>query len=138
MCQHRRLCERGEDPPKTGNRSLYFSPSGVYPTGDGAVVITCPSQKFFRNLCDALDLDLADDPRFASVEARQQNEEELDRPDRGAACRAFSQDELVERLVAADVLTAPINDIPEVVIDPQIVHNEMIVETEHATGARSA
>jgi crotonobetainyl-CoA:carnitine CoA-transferase CaiB-like acyl-CoA transferase len=123
----------GEDPPKTGNRSQYFSPSGVYTSGDGrAVVITCPSDKFFRHLCNAIELDLVDDPKFSSVEARQQNEEELDRLI-DARCRAYGRDELVERLIAADVLTAPIKSIPEVVEDEQILHNEMLVEREHPT-----
>lgn len=123
----------GEDPPKTGNRSQYFSPSGVYASGDGrSVVITCPSDKFFRNLCSAIELELADDPRFSSVEARQLHEEELDRLI-NERCAAYGRDELVERLIAADVLTAPIKSIPEVVVDEQIVHNEMIVETSHPT-----
>ena len=123
----------GEEPPKTGNRSQYFSPSGVYTSGDGrAVVITCPSDKFFRNLCSAIELDIADDPKFVSVEARQKHEEELDGLI-GERCRAYGRDELVERLIAADVLTAPIKSIPEVVEDEQILHNDMIVTSEHAT-----
>jgi crotonobetainyl-CoA:carnitine CoA-transferase CaiB-like acyl-CoA transferase len=122
-----------EDPPRTGNRSQYFSPSGVYPTRDGKqVVITCPSDKFFRNLCGALEIELADDPRFANVEARMQNEEELDALLHDH-CRSFDREDLVLRLVAADVLTAPIKNIPELVLDPQILHNEMIVETDHPT-----
>jgi crotonobetainyl-CoA:carnitine CoA-transferase CaiB-like acyl-CoA transferase len=44
----------------------------------------------------------------------------------------FGREELVERLVAGDILTAPINDIADVVGDPQILHNEMIVATDHA------
>jgi len=39
----------------------------------------------------------------------------------------------VEKLVASDVLTAPINDVEDVVKDPQILHNEMIVSTDHPT-----
>ena len=50
----------------------------------------------------------------------------------GARCQEFTRDELVERLVAGDVLTAPINEIPEVAQNPQIRHNQMIVTTEHA------
>jgi crotonobetainyl-CoA:carnitine CoA-transferase CaiB-like acyl-CoA transferase len=93
----------GEDPPRTGNRSQYFSPSGVYPTRDGKqVVITCPSDKFFHNLCVALEVDLADDPRFADVEQRMQHEEELDAL-LHEHCGRFDREDLVERLVAADV-----------------------------------
>ena len=62
----------GEIPPKTGNRSQYFSPSGVYTCGDGKeIVITCPSEKFFGNLCEALDVRWVDDPRFESINMGQ-------------------------------------------------------------------
>ena len=119
--------------PRTGNRSLYFAPSGIYPSRDGGrVVITCPSQKFFVKLCEALGTDWVRDPRFESIDARKQNEDELDRL-LEARCREFDRADLVARLVAGDLLTAPINDIPEVVTDPQIRHNQMIVQTEHAT-----
>jgi len=122
----------GEPPPRTGNRSQYFSPSGIYPCADGKrVVITCPSEKFFRNLCQALEVKWADDPRFQKIDQRLANEEELDRL-LAERTREFKRDELVERLIAADVLTAPINEIPEVTKDPQVRHNEMIVTTEHA------
>jgi len=117
--------------PRTGNRSLYFAPSGLYRCRDGRVVITCPSQKFFVKLCEALETRWVDDPRFASIEARKQNEDELDR-EIEARCMTFSRAELVERLVAGDILTAPINDIPDVVVDPQIRHNDMLVEADHA------
>lgn len=120
----------GEPTPRTGNRSQYFAPSGIYDCRDGKVVITCPSQKFFVNLCEALQVDWADDPRFESIQSRLQNEEELDRM-LNARCRAFGRDDLVERLVASDVLTAPVNETPQVVNDPQIRHNGMIVRTQH-------
>lgn len=121
----------GFDPPRTGNRSLYFAPSGIYRCRDGRVVITCPSQKFFVKLCEALETKWADDERFATIDARKQNEDELDRLIE-ARCLEFGREELVERLVAGDILTAPINEIPDVVGDPQIRHNGMIVEAEHA------
>ncbi len=47
-------------------------------------------------------------------------------------CLQFSRDELVERLIAADVLVAPIQDITEVASDPQVVHNRMVTEVTHA------
>jgi crotonobetainyl-CoA:carnitine CoA-transferase CaiB-like acyl-CoA transferase len=39
----------------------------------------------------------------------------------------------VAKLIAADVLTAPINEVEDVVKDPQILHNDMIVSTDHPT-----
>ncbi len=118
--------------PRTGNRSQYFAPSGVYPTRDGRnVVITCPSEKFFRNLAGAFGESWADDPRFSTIDARLANQEELDAVV-SDACRRFDREELVERLVAADVLTAPIKEIQEVADDVQVRHNGMIAATEHA------
>jgi crotonobetainyl-CoA:carnitine CoA-transferase CaiB-like acyl-CoA transferase len=119
------------DTPRTGNRSLYFAPSGIYKCRDGKVVITCFSQKFFINLCETMDRDWVSDPRFATIDARKENEDELDRL-LEERCMDFGRDELVSMLVAGDLLTAPINEMPDVVSDPQIRHNEMIVSIEHA------
>ncbi|MEX0799965.1 MAG: CoA transferase [Dehalococcoidia bacterium] len=122
----------GWETPRRGNRSPYLAPSGVYECADGkSVCITCPTEKFFQNLSQALGADWAGDPRFQTVELRLRNEEELDR-ELAERCRKIGRDELIERLVAADVMVAPVNEIPDVVRDPQIRHNEMIVETEHA------
>jgi crotonobetainyl-CoA:carnitine CoA-transferase CaiB-like acyl-CoA transferase len=121
----------GEVTPRTGNRSLYFAPSGIYTCGDGRkAVITCPSEKFFRNLCMALDVEWADDERFCNIDRRLANEDELDRLI-DARCKDFGVDELQERLVAADVLCAPVNGAAEVAEDPQIKHNRMIVTVDH-------
>jgi len=119
------------DTPRTGNRSLYFAPSGLYACKDGQVAITCPSQKFFVKLCEALERDWVADARFATIEARKAHEDELDALIE-ARCRDFNRAQLVERLVAGDILTAPINTIPDVVEDPQILHNEMLVALDHA------
>jgi crotonobetainyl-CoA:carnitine CoA-transferase CaiB-like acyl-CoA transferase len=122
----------GEVTPRTGNRSQYFSPSGVYACRDGrGIVITCPSEKFFGNLCRALDTAWNTEARFATIEQRLVHQDELDAV-LGARCRDFDRDALLERLIVADVLAAPINEIPEVVRDPQVRHNNMIVATEHA------
>jgi crotonobetainyl-CoA:carnitine CoA-transferase CaiB-like acyl-CoA transferase len=121
----------GEVTPKTGNRSQYFAPSGIYHCKDGKkAVITCPSEKFFRNLCAALEVSWVNEPRFRDIDSRLQHQDELDRLIE-ARCKDFTRDELVQRLIAADVLTAPVKEIPEAVDDPQILHNQMIVTTEH-------
>jgi crotonobetainyl-CoA:carnitine CoA-transferase CaiB-like acyl-CoA transferase len=119
--------------PRSGNRSIYFAPSGIFETSDGkSVAITCPTQKFFRNFCAALEVDWADDARFATIPLRLEREDELEELIR-YRCRQFTRDELVRRLVEADVLTAPINDLAEVAQDPQVLHNQMVVTTDHAT-----
>lgn len=121
----------GERMPRTGNRSNVFAPSGIYPTRDGKqVIITSPSQKFFPKICRALGADWDSDPRFLDVALRRANHDELDRL-MASRTRLVDRDELIERLVAADVLAAPVNDLDDVMADPQIRHNEMIVSLPH-------
>jgi crotonobetainyl-CoA:carnitine CoA-transferase CaiB-like acyl-CoA transferase len=121
----------GEAPPRTGNRSQYFAPSGAYRCADGKMLcLTCPSEKFFRNLCAALDVPWVDDPRFRTIADRLRHEDALDALI-AARCANTPREDLLARLVAGDVLAAPVNEIAEVVDDPQIRHNEMIVTTEH-------
>ena len=123
----------GELPERTGNRSLYFAPSGVYPTKDGKhVVITTPSDKFFSNVCRALGTEWDKDERFEHITGRLENQDELDRVV-SEGTKQFTRAELVERLIKADVLTAPINEVEDVVKDPQILHNKMIVDVDHPT-----
>jgi crotonobetainyl-CoA:carnitine CoA-transferase CaiB-like acyl-CoA transferase len=118
--------------PRTGNRSPYFAPSGAYATADGALVyISSPSEKFFANLCGALDADWDRDPRFLTSGLRMQHEDELDALI-AARCRLFRRAELLDRLAAADAMAAPVNELPDVPLDPQVRHNGMVVTTNHA------
>lgn len=119
--------------PRVGNRSPYFAPSGVYECADGkSVCITCPGEKFFRNLCQALGADWYDNPRFESIESRLAHEDELDAL-LAQECRRYTRDDLLARLVAADAMAAPVNEIPDVASDPQVLHNQMLVDVPHAT-----
>jgi crotonobetainyl-CoA:carnitine CoA-transferase CaiB-like acyl-CoA transferase len=116
---------------RTGNRSRYFAPSGVFECSDGKLIcITCPSQKFFRNFCDAVGQSWIDEPRFATIDLRMEHEDDLEALI-AARCKAYTRDDLLARLAAADVLAAPVNDLSEVVRDPQVLHNEMVVTTNH-------
>ncbi|MBI2321819.1 MAG: CoA transferase [Chloroflexi bacterium] len=38
----------------------------------------------------------------------------------------------MKALIDADVIAAPVNDLAEAWLDPQISHNKMLVEVEHA------
>lgn len=117
--------------PRSGNRSPYFAPSGIYACADGGMVfITCPTEKFFRNLCATLSTGWLDDPRFVTVELRLENEDALDR-ELSVICSALPVDDVMERLVAGDVMATPVNTIPQMARDPQVLHNRMIVPLEH-------
>ena len=119
--------------PRVGNTSAFTAPYGAFTCRDGKQIqIATFSKKFFVNVCKAIERDdLVTDPRLATNEGRLAHESELN-----AAIQAyFSQhdsEEMMRRLVAADVLAAPINTLRDAVADPQVQYNQMVVEVEHA------
>ena len=122
----------GEVTPRTGNRSRFFAPSGIYQTADAKhIAITCPTEKFFRNFAQAVAPAWLDDTRFQSIDLRMEHQDALD-AEIARCCAALTRDDLMERLVAADVLAAPVNELPDVIADPQVLHNQMVVQTQHA------
>jgi len=118
--------------PRAGNRSPYFAPSSIYTCAGGAgVFITCPTQKFFGNLCKALDTGWLTDPRFATVELRLEHEDALD-VELSVICASLTTEQLMKHFVENDVMASPVNTLPDVVRDPQVLHNRMIEPVEHA------
>ncbi len=84
----------GYQPPRLGNRDPHMAPHGFFrcrpadpeslPYGllpeDRWVGIACASDDEWRALCVVMGRpELAEDPRFATLEARKQNEDELER-----------------------------------------------------------
>jgi len=123
----------GWELPRTGNRSPFFAPAGSYACADGArVYLCCPSDRFFTKLCRALGTEWDEDDRYRTSGGRLEHEDELDAAI-AERCATYARPELLVRLAEGDVPAAAINGLPEVVRDPQILHNGMIVTTEHAT-----
>ena len=105
--------------------------SSVYETSDGRFVIFAivDPVKEWKNLCTALDrLDWIIDERFRDLRTMMKNRREL---------KAMMQDiigelqlsELVHRLDSHDVTFGVVQQGPEVVADPQLIANEIIVPT---------
>jgi crotonobetainyl-CoA:carnitine CoA-transferase CaiB-like acyl-CoA transferase len=122
----------GHRPERTA-RSAHPSlvPFQNFPTADGWIVVACPKEKFWVRLVDALGQpDLADDPRFASYDARRRNHAELqDILDSLLTTRTTG--EWIDLLVDAGVPCAPVNDVAAALDEPQTLARGMVVETEH-------
>ena len=72
----------GQEPKRRGNRSGWYAPANSYRCAgeDRWVTIAATNQDQWRSLAQAMDADgLADDPRFATKEARRENHDDLDR-----------------------------------------------------------
>lgn len=125
----------GHQQPRFGNSTDWYAPYNAYPCGDGRYVhIACYNDKFFNNLCTAIGRpDIAGDVRFAEGPARVENRDALDEYIAGYL-ETVPRDEALELLWDADVIAGPVNDYAEVFADPQVLHNEMVVEVDHHAG----
>jgi crotonobetainyl-CoA:carnitine CoA-transferase CaiB-like acyl-CoA transferase len=115
--------------PSSSHPSLV--PFQNFAATDGWIVVACPKEKFWRRLTVAIGRsELADDPRFADFAARARHADELRRI-LGDEFSQASVSEWVERLEAAGVPCAPINDIPAALADPQTTARGLVLEVEH-------
>jgi crotonobetainyl-CoA:carnitine CoA-transferase CaiB-like acyl-CoA transferase len=125
----------GTQQPRTGNSIGWYAPYNAYVCADGHWVhVACYNDKFFRNLCVALERpELARDPRFLANDDRLAHRGELDAIIAGFLV-TLPRQEALERLWAHDVIVGPVNDYDDVFADPQVIHNGMVVDVEHHTG----
>lgn len=111
-----------------------WAPYDVFQSADDEWVFVGPSSdRQWRALCDALDLDLADDPRFAELADRLDNRTELHAIVE-ATCEEFGTEEIVSRLQDAGVPVAPVNDTRDVCEDPHLRETDALGEVEAVEG----
>lgn len=68
----------GRSPQAAGSLHATLAPVGGFQTADGWIVIAATTEGFWRNFCRAIGReDLATDPRFADLGARQANRDAL-------------------------------------------------------------
>jgi crotonobetainyl-CoA:carnitine CoA-transferase CaiB-like acyl-CoA transferase len=107
-------------------------------TADGKMIYFVASDAQRHNLYKALGHpEWKEDPRFATIAASTQgdNLEQL-----GAliakAFLEFSTDEAMRRMLDNDVPCGAILDADQVLVDPQVVHNESLVTWQHPTAGK--
>lgn len=116
----------GVPAPRRGNGGFGGIPSQAFRCADGQdifVVASTPHQ--FSSLARALGREeLVDDPRFATVSARIANRD-LVLSELSAIFRERPASYWVAQLEDADVPCSPVNSIPEVFTNPQVIHRGM-------------
>ncbi len=121
----------GEDPQPQGSQHPNLVPYGQFPALDGAIIIACLTNAFWGRICRALDMpELAEDPRFDTLEKRR-NERELVNGIVSGFTRRHTVRQLQEVLDAHEVPNAPILGIGDALAQPQAVARDMVVETDH-------
>jgi len=125
----------GDNPPRVGSAHLNLVPYQPFPTRDGFVNVAVGSEGLWHKFCEALEIPIATDPRFAINADRVRNREVL----LDVLMPVFARRTTaawVERLLRAGVPAGPIYRMNEVMEDAQVRHREMVVEVEHPRAGR--
>ncbi len=122
----------------SGNTHPDMCPHGCYPCADGAwIAVAVATDAEWRRLCEALGAAaLADQPRYATGDARHRHAEALD-ADLGRLTRGHDAERLAERLRAAGVPAAKSATSVDVIADQRLWDRELYrFVTDHREGQR--
>ncbi len=117
----------GAPPPRMGNAHTSIVPYEVFPVADGHIIIACGNDGQFGKLSEVLGTGWARDPAYATNPARVTNRSALV-PLIAAYTIKHAKADLLARFNAVNVPAGPINDLPEVFADPQVIHRGMRVD----------
>jgi crotonobetainyl-CoA:carnitine CoA-transferase CaiB-like acyl-CoA transferase len=106
-------------------------PFQAFPTADGWIMVACPKQRLWEQLCDAIGHpELAADPRFADFAARDRNRDVLVPILSGVLSREKT-DVWLAQLGARGVPCGPVNDVGAALADPQAEARGDVVAYDH-------
>jgi formyl-CoA transferase len=121
--------EAGKPPQRVGLTHAAIAPYGAFPTRDGVIIlIAVQSDREWRVLAEKVldDPALAADPRFATNLARVQRRAETDGKV-AAVTKALDAPALMQKLAAADIAFAGVNDVAALARHPHL--RRMIIGT---------
>lgn len=116
---------------RVGNRHFLAAGYGAYDTKNGPIALALVSPSIWERFCQLIGQpELVEDPRFAEHMDRVQHADALD-----AIIQAWLQDktkdQAVDLLNAHGIPASPVNNIAEMVNDPQVKARNMHVEVHH-------
>jgi crotonobetainyl-CoA:carnitine CoA-transferase CaiB-like acyl-CoA transferase len=112
----------GTPPPRSGAYHATIVPYGPFHAGDaGTVFLSVQNEREFARFCEVVlqDASLSADPRFSSSPARLRNRQAM----HAEIDKVFSKltsAQVLERLEAADIANARLNDMPGLWAHPQL------------------
>ncbi|MBO0587858.1 CoA transferase [Sporosarcina sp. E16_8] len=126
----------GKIPTALGNEHANIVPYQTFQTLDGEIVIAVGNDNQFTSLCNIMDVQqLANDERFKTNPKRVENRKELI-----SLLQAVFSTKLSahwhELCRANTIPCGPIQNMEQVVNDPQLISRNMFIEHEHPTAGK--
>lgn len=121
----------GATPPPTGNDHPVASPYGLFRAADGGVAVAPSTDPILRRFLRTIGLEtVLADPRFATNADRVANRAALNALI-DAAMQGETQATWIERLNAAGVPCGRVQTLAEVMVDPQVAAQDMVLDVPH-------
>ncbi len=125
-----RYVATGEAPGPLGARDPSIAPFAAFATAVGHVVIACGTDAIWQRMCKTIGCPaLSSDVRFNSNDLRARNVEAL-QDELERVLRTAPTAEWLRRLSDAEIPNAPINNVADVLSDPQVVARNMVVAVD--------
>ena len=123
----------GREPHRTGNKHPNIQPQDVFRCADGHMVLAVGNDGQFRRFAAVIGVpELADDPLYSTNKARVDNLQAL----HAIISRQLEEKPLqhwLQALDAAQVPCGPINTIPMLLKEEQVVHRQLLRHLPHPT-----
>lgn len=127
----------GVAPGMMGNAHMNLTPYQVFDCADGHIIIATGNDGQYQRLCHLLALDaMAMAPEFLRNSDRIAHRDEMTRR-LTAATVLRTRGDLLAACEAAGVPAGPINDMADVMADPQVRAREMQIEADGVPGIRT-
>ncbi|MEX2319656.1 MAG: CaiB/BaiF CoA-transferase family protein [Bauldia sp.] len=124
----------GKSPSRMGNAHPNIVPYQEFATSDGHLIVAVGNDGQFARLCEIVGLpELADDPLYATNEARVVNRKALVAK-LAERIRTFRRDDFLAVLEKAGVPVGPVNTVAQVFDEPQVVHRGMCIDLPAGDG----
>ncbi len=123
----------GAPPKRYGNAHPNIVPYETFSTSDGYVAVAVGTDAQFDRLCTAVGrTDLGQDSRYRTNADRVEHRDTLV-PELQEVFRQQAASEWIDLLLEHQIPVGPVNDIPTVLNDPQVLAREMVLEVEHSS-----
>ena len=124
----------GMVPQRLGNAHPNTVPYQDFSCTDGEILVALGNDRQFRSFCALIGReDLANDPRYSSNAGRSTDRGELI-PEMQKTIGTWQSADLIARMEAAGLPGGKVNEIPEILADPQIAHRGLIKDMTRSDG----
>jgi itaconate CoA-transferase len=126
----------GSPPQRSGAYHATIVPYGPFQAGDGGTVfLSVQNEREFARFCEVVlkKSDLKSDARFSSGPARLQNRDAM-HAEIGSVFGKITAKEVIERLEAADIANAKLNDMQEFWSHPQLAARNRFAKVDSPAG----